>query len=565
MKKRSMKKAILIPVGVILLLAAAGTGYWYYKSLPQPSPGAIEIPVVEEPAPNLDEPAVATPEVPPLVEATPETPVLVEDLIQKVAVSYDSQGNKISEAVLTLEKEAAVNYDLITISEYVADAHESYFATIAGRPYEVRLRGETPLSTAILSITYTEDILKNLDLIPADLRIGYLSFDKLQGDFYREDGKLIYVPSIENIAPESTVNEVFPATAEENLVLDDLLALATPESTEVLPVTVPETEVTPEVIAGQPVEIWEILKAKDLDDKVANSITSVLETGVREGIFAVVPINVNDLIELSAPPVIEPPDIPEVKEVIPAVDSDQDLLTDSEELLYGTNPLLPDSDGDGYSDGSEVLNLYSPGRGKDVSLEADHQFARWNNLDYNYSILIPAINTPQTLDSTRDVIFKANDQESILLSVQENDNYLNLKDWLLLISPEMDVEKLKEITTRKMGFQALATPDGTTYYLAMPGNPFVYVFAYTSKSEYTYLTTIRMMVESFEYLKDKSDLRYCDASADCVMEYNVRYRNNCEPGCYNKSAIADASCAYQGKPFDSTLSCSCDSRSCVLR
>ena len=82
--------------------------------------------------------------------------------------------------------------------------------------------------------------------------------------------------------------------------------------------------------------------------------------------------------EVSAPAVV----------VEPAVDSDNDGLTDTEEATLGTNPqnadtdsdglsdyeevtlwktnpLNPDTDGDGYSDGSEVKNNYNPnGPGK---------------------------------------------------------------------------------------------------------------------------------------------------------------------------------------------------------
>jgi hypothetical protein len=41
-------------------------------------------------------------------------------------------------------------------------------------------------------------------------------------------------------------------------------------------------------------------------------------------------------------------------------DSDQDGLSNDEEKLYGTNPNVKDSDGDGYSDGVEVESGYDP-------------------------------------------------------------------------------------------------------------------------------------------------------------------------------------------------------------
>jgi len=47
------------------------------------------------------------------------------------------------------------------------------------------------------------------------------------------------------------------------------------------------------------------------------------------------------------------------------VDSDGDLLTDEREDQLGTDPKNKDTDGDGYIDGIEVANGYSPlGEGK---------------------------------------------------------------------------------------------------------------------------------------------------------------------------------------------------------
>ena len=52
-------------------------------------------------------------------------------------------------------------------------------------------------------------------------------------------------------------------------------------------------------------------------------------------------------------------DEPEPEPVVDQ-DSDGDGLLDSEEVIYGTDPLNPDSDGDGYGDGTEVAGGYNP-------------------------------------------------------------------------------------------------------------------------------------------------------------------------------------------------------------
>lgn len=63
---------------------------------------------------------------------------------------------------------------------------------------------------------------------------------------------------------------------------------------------------------------------------------------------------------------IEPAASKEVIDPVDAtVDTDKDGLTDAEEARYKTDPLVSDTDGDGYSDGAEVKGGYNPsGAGK---------------------------------------------------------------------------------------------------------------------------------------------------------------------------------------------------------
>ncbi len=75
--------------------------------------------------------------------------------------------------------------------------------------------------------------------------------------------------------------------------------------------------------------------------------------------------------EASTEPAVPPPPAAVITE---GVDSDSDGLTDVEEALLGTNPQLADTDGDGYSDGSEVMNLYSP-LAANQPLSADPSFS----------------------------------------------------------------------------------------------------------------------------------------------------------------------------------------------
>ena len=303
-------------------------------------------------------------------------------------------------------------------------------------------------------------------MIPADLRIGYLPFERLDAHIYKKK----IGAEVEIINSTSTPTSVVTISDEEE---------------------------------GTTPFIWDILKAQEIDDNLY-SISSVFD-GVKEGIYAIVPLNVNSMIILPEAPEEETPVevIEEETVILPAPDTDADKLTDREELVYGTSPAIADSDLDGYDDGSEVLSLYSPARGSGVLLQTDSQFAQYENSDFHYSTLYPKGFTPLPLvtDSSKDIIFTTDRNESILVSVQENKDNLDVKAWIESLAVVADTSLIFEFKT-KGGLQAAGLMNKTAYYLRSKNSSFIYVFSYTAQEEYTYLTTLRMMVESLAEVEE---------------------------------------------------------------
>ncbi|MCK4554808.1 hypothetical protein KAU19_07710, partial [Candidatus Parcubacteria bacterium] len=78
-------------------------------------------------------------------------------------------------------------------------------------------------------------------------------------------------------------------------------------------------------------------------------------------------------------------------------DSDNDGLTDAEEVIYGTDPNNPDTDGDSYLDGEEVRGGYNPnGEGKlikdiekfsDEGLLKEQPTFTYGSGDYDFSLV----------------------------------------------------------------------------------------------------------------------------------------------------------------------------------
>lgn len=467
-KKKGMATKTFISVALLLGVVFVGVVLGAYFLVIQPLLSAKKNtqPVVEGQPQSVEEviPPPQTPQEPvqePVQEPTqevaeplPEGTDIREDLVQKIAVSYDAQGRKTTEAVLSLEREVGINYSVVTISEYVIEKKSEYFQFIAGKPYVVNLRGEKPTAASILSITYTDALLSALDIIPADLRIGFLSFTKLEEALYR--------PSVFS-TDASLVN-----------------ATSTPVDAQPKP----------------PVEIWKVLKAQDVDPTL-QSISTLMQ-GTEEGIYAIVPLSINEMIIFPEAPSadVEETEDQGVTEIISGQDTDKDGLTDREELMYGTSPSVIDSDADTYEDGKEVLALYSPARGAGVRLEDDVQFSRLMNTEFGFSFVQPrSFNQTEVIEgSLRDIVFTAATNESIVVSVQENENRLSLKDWYNELSGGKGIETQEFITKAK--YSALVIPDKTAYYVALPNSPYVIVFSYTAQEEFNYFTTVRMMVES---------------------------------------------------------------------
>ncbi|MFA6307816.1 MAG: hypothetical protein WCS88_00670 [Patescibacteria group bacterium] len=72
-----------------------------------------------------------------------------------------------------------------------------------------------------------------------------------------------------------------------------------------------------------------------------------------------------------------------------SLDIDNDGLSYEEELIFGTNPELEDTDKDGYRDGQEIISLYNP-LVPAQGLEASGVVTRFKNGSYNYSLLRPS-------------------------------------------------------------------------------------------------------------------------------------------------------------------------------
>jgi hypothetical protein len=176
----------------------------------------------------------------------------------------------------------------------------------------------------------------------------------------------------------------------------------------------------------------------------------------------------------------------------PGVDTDSDGLTNTEEeLVYGTNASLPDSDSDGFLDGNEVFHRYNPngtapgtllGAGLVQILEADAF-----RLSYPTKwVVLPS--------QTNGYEISASTGEKILISKTAKTAEQTLQDWYTTLLKN----EVPTASKTKNGFTVLVAKNQLTSYVDL-GTTVLTVFYDTGiKPTIDYLQTYQMVINSIE-------------------------------------------------------------------
>ncbi len=202
---------------------------------------------------------------------------------------------------------------------------------------------------------------------------------------------------------------------------------------------------------------------------------------------------------LTSPPVADGP--------VPGIDSDSDGLTDAEERLYTTNSQVQDTDGDGFSDGEELGNLFDPNRADGARLEISGLVSPFTNRTFSYSLFYPASWSARAANqSDKELVIGSATGEFFSVAVQDNPSQLSAVDWYVsFIDPSADTSTLKTLSLNN--WSAVLNPTSRAAYLVKIDAtgailaPYVYVLSYNpnTSAETQFQTTFMMMVRSFVF------------------------------------------------------------------
>jgi len=179
-------------------------------------------------------------------------------------------------------------------------------------------------------------------------------------------------------------------------------------------------------------------------------------------------------------------------------DLDGDGLTDIEEELYGTDSGMWDTDGDGYYDGQEVVNLYNPRGFAPVRLVDSGLVREYVNPFAGYRVYYPIQWQRGSVDSEDlHVLFSAAGGEYVAIRVFEKTLDMTFVDWFGMYAEGQQFNQLVSFTNR-FSVQGWKRTDGLVAYFE--NQRFVFVMSYyqpDSRAPVPYRSTMEMMFQSF--------------------------------------------------------------------
>lgn len=164
-------------------------------------------------------------------------------------------------------------------------------------------------------------------------------------------------------------------------------------------------------------------------------------------------------------------------ELVLAPDSDQDGLSDQDEEVFGTDPLLADTDGDGYQDAAEIRQGYNPlGEGK-----IDSQLIeRLTNSTFGYELSYPASWPKQALSEERLLIFTAPDESLVQITAEENTDRSSIVSWYEDSFPGTKLSYDRLLSGQ--GWEGIRSEDGLNVYITDSSYGRILVISFISGS-----------------------------------------------------------------------------------
>jgi flagellar basal body-associated protein FliL len=227
-------------------------------------------------------------------------------------------------------------------------------------------------------------------------------------------------------------------------------------------------------------------------------------------------VNLNGTVE-----VVAPPTEPEPVTLSMALDTDNDGLTDVEELLFKSDLNLVDTDDDTYEDSLEIKNLYSPSNTAPETLLGVGLVAEFISDLEKYKFLYPVSWKVQKIDIDDSNIIFVSEQTSeyVEFKIEENPGELALNQWVKL---KMQNLKLKfkanyfeeAFVNKDKSLTGILLPELFMAFYANGNKVYSFTYQFDPEKPLSYSTTFLMFVKSFHLLIEEEPAPTEEVSAE---------------------------------------------------
>lgn len=202
-------------------------------------------------------------------------------------------------------------------------------------------------------------------------------------------------------------------------------------------------------------------------------------------------------------PIVPQEDVPVITPVLPQepqinLDPDNDGLSAPEETLFGTSSGIADTDGDGYDDGAEVLNLFDPRFPDGAQLADSNSVKTYLSNEYNYKLLLPTSWIEEAIGTSGSFVrFTSENGDGFFeVSVEENTTgALHAREWY---QTEFSVVGNVSLgVVQGQNISGVISPDGLVAYFVNGEEVYTLTYNPAGSTQLQYTTVFKMMINSF--------------------------------------------------------------------
>lgn len=183
-------------------------------------------------------------------------------------------------------------------------------------------------------------------------------------------------------------------------------------------------------------------------------------------------------------------------------DTDNDGLTSAEEISFRTDVANPDTDGDGYQDGAEVLNLFSPISGQRAFLNVSGVVKLYKNPTFGYTMWLPQDWVYRSTDESNiEAVLTSPTGDSVLIMVEANSSNEGIEQWYTTKFGAATAKDARRLTVAKQ--PALASADGLSWYLTEGTNFYLVTYDPAVSGVINYPAVFSLLQQTFSFSADE--------------------------------------------------------------